>query len=51
VYPATVGIDQALRLDDVTLRLTPAQAVRGTECIQPVTPSPAWRQRRARGPA
>jgi glucose/arabinose dehydrogenase len=40
VYPATVGIDQALRLDDVTLRLTPAQAVRGTECIQPVTPSP-----------
>ena len=40
VYPATVGLDQAMRLDDVTLRQTPAQAVSGTECIQPVTPSP-----------
>jgi len=41
VYPATVGIQPAMRLDNVTLRQTPAQAVRGTECIQPVTPSPA----------
>ena len=40
VYPATVGLDQAMRLDNVTLRQTPSQAVVGTECIQPVTPSP-----------
>ena len=40
VYPATVGIEQAIRLDDVTLRQTPGQAVLGTECVEPVTPSP-----------
>ena len=40
VYPATIGIDQAIRLDNVTLRQTPGQAVLGTECIGPVTPSP-----------
>jgi len=39
VYPASVGIQPAIRLDNVTLRQTPAQTVRGTECIQPVTGS------------
>lgn len=34
VYPATIGIEQALRLDDVTLRLTPGQTIRGTECVR-----------------
>jgi hypothetical protein len=41
VYPATVGLEQAMRLDEVALRETPGTAVLGTECLEPVTPSPA----------
>ena len=44
VYPSTVGTDLAIRLDDVTLRTTPTQTIRGTECVEPVTPSPAIRR-------
>jgi hypothetical protein len=43
-YAATVGSDQWIQLDDVTLRRTPAAAIAGTECLEPVTPmaTPAW---------
>jgi glucose/arabinose dehydrogenase len=40
VYPATVGTEQWIRLDNVTFRETPDQPISGTECIEPVTPSP-----------
>jgi hypothetical protein len=40
VYAATIGIDQAMRLDNVTLRETPGDAALGTECIEPASPSP-----------
>jgi hypothetical protein len=37
VYAATVGPDQWIQLDDVTLRRTPGAAITGTECHEPVT--------------
>jgi Tol biopolymer transport system component len=43
VYPATVGMDQWMRLDNVSLQRTPATAILGTECLEPggsVTPPP-----------
>jgi glucose/arabinose dehydrogenase len=40
VYPAVIDINPAIRLDDVTLRQTPGEAVLGTECIEPLTPTP-----------
>jgi glucose/arabinose dehydrogenase len=40
VYPATVGTEQWIRLDNVTLRQTPDGPLLGTECIEPATPSP-----------
>jgi glucose/arabinose dehydrogenase len=40
IYPATVGAEQWIRLDNVTLRATPGQAVLGTECVEP-TPTAA----------
>jgi hypothetical protein len=40
IYPASIGLEQAMRLDDVTLRQTQGEAVRGTECIEPVSPAP-----------
>jgi sugar lactone lactonase YvrE len=35
VYGATIGPEQWIRLDDVTLRRTPATSIAGTECIEP----------------
>ena len=35
IYPATIGIDQWIRLDDVVLRRTPSAAITGTECLEP----------------
>lgn len=35
IYPATVGPDQWIRLDDATLRRTPSAAIVGTECEEP----------------
>ena len=40
VYPATVGTDQWIRLDNVTFRQTPSVPVGGTQCIEPSTPVP-----------
>ncbi len=34
-YPATVGPDAWIQLDDVTLQLTPGSTPLGTECIEP----------------
>ena len=42
VYPATVGTQPWLRLDNVSMKRTPAGPVLGTECIEPavlVSPS------------
>lgn len=39
IYPATVGPDLWIRLDDVVLQRTPAVAIVGTECTEP-PPSP-----------
>jgi hypothetical protein len=36
VYPATVGADQWLRLDNVTFQRTPGTTIVGTECIEPI---------------
>jgi precorrin-6B methylase 1 len=36
VYPATLGLSQWIRLDDVTLRRTPGTPIAGTECMEPV---------------
>lgn len=35
IYPATVGADQWIRLDNVSMQRTPADAIVGTECIEP----------------
>jgi hypothetical protein len=35
VYPATVGLDQWIRLDEVSLERTPDTAIVGTECVEP----------------
>ena len=35
VYPATIGSEQWMRLDNVTLRRTPSAAIVGTECLEP----------------
>ncbi len=35
IYPATVGLDQWIRLDNATLQRTPASAIVGTECLEP----------------
>jgi hypothetical protein len=35
VYPATVASEAWIRLDNVTLRRTPATATNGTDCIEP----------------
>jgi len=35
VYPATIGLDQWIRLDEVSLERTPATAILGTECVEP----------------
>jgi len=44
IYPATVGVDQWIRLDNVSLQRTPGAAILGTECLEPgagsVTPPP-----------
>ena len=42
IYPATVGLDQWIRLDDATLRRTPAAVISGTDCLEPAAlPRPA----------
>ncbi len=38
VYGATVGSDTWIRLDNVMFARTPATAILGTECIEPVVP-------------
>jgi hypothetical protein len=35
IYPSTVGLESWIRLDNVTLRPTPAAAIVGTECLEP----------------
>jgi hypothetical protein len=44
VYPSTAGLDQWIRLDNVSLRRTPGTAIVGTECLEPgssiVAPEP-----------
>lgn len=35
VYGATTGTEQWIRLDNVSLRTTPAQSIVGTECLEP----------------
>ena len=39
VYPATVGADQWIRLDNATFRRTPGTPITGTECVEPMAPS------------
>ena len=34
-YPSTIGTEQWMRLDNVTLRRTPGTSIVGTECIEP----------------
>ena len=41
VYPATAGLQQWMRLDNVTLQRTPAAPVVGTECMEPSAESEA----------
>jgi Tol biopolymer transport system component len=45
IYPATVGVDQWIRLDNVSLQRTPGATILGTECLEPgagpVTPPPS----------
>lgn len=41
VYPATVGPDQWIRLDNVMLQRTPATAIVGVECFEPGATPPA----------
>jgi hypothetical protein len=38
IYAATVGGDQWIRLDNVSVRQTPAAVIFGTQCIEPVPP-------------
>ena len=40
IYAASVGPDQWSRLDNVTLRSTPATDVSGTDCVEPASPAP-----------
>jgi hypothetical protein len=35
VYPATVGAEPWIRLDNVMLQRTPGAATMGTECLEP----------------
>ncbi len=55
VYPATVGADEWIRLDNVTLRRTPSAAVGGTDCVEPsesgIAPAPQTRRAPAISPA
>ncbi len=44
IYPATVGAEQWIRLDNVSMQRTPADAIVGTECIEPgpgIAPPPS----------
>jgi glucose/arabinose dehydrogenase len=38
IYAATIGSDQWIRLDNVSVRQTPGQVIFGTQCIEPVSP-------------
>jgi hypothetical protein len=40
VYPATIGAESWIRVDDVSLRRTPGTATLGSECIEPVVMPP-----------
>jgi hypothetical protein len=40
VYSATSGVLPWVRVDNATLQTTPSSVVIGTECIEPVPPSP-----------
>jgi hypothetical protein len=35
IYPATTGMEQWIRLDNVSLRRTPGLDINGTECLEP----------------
>jgi hypothetical protein len=35
IYPATTGLDQWIRLDNVSLKRTPSPDINGTECLEP----------------
>jgi hypothetical protein len=35
IYPATTGLDQWIRLDNVSLKRTPGLDINGTECLEP----------------
>ena len=40
VYPATVGTDAWIQLDNASLRRTPSTAIVGTECVEPAPSTP-----------
>ncbi len=42
VYPATVGAEQWIRLDNVVLQRTPAASIVGTECLEPGAAPAPW---------
>ena len=49
VYPATIGADQWIQLDNVGLQRTPAAVISGTDCLEPgAVTVPAGGARRAR---
>ena len=49
-YPATVGTDQAIQLDNVTLQRTPGSAGNGVACIEPSPSSDAAADAAQRAP-
>ena len=51
IYPATVGAQQWIRVDNVTFQRTPATATVGTECIEPSGSSAAFAEAARNGPA
>ena len=51
VYPATTGLHEWIRLDNVTFRTTPGTVIIGTECVEPVSPIPAGAAAESRGAA
>ena len=49
VYPVTADTSASLRLDNVTLSRTPGATFSGTDCVEPVSPSPSNRYRHSSG--
>ena len=47
VYAASVGPQQWIQLDNVTLKTTPSVPTVGTDCIEPVAPAPSQAAKKA----